>query len=211
MMRGLLKGVWHLLAVLGLVAAAFALWLWSAGIGTREPPGTVETALSRTARDTMIPSSERSRPNPEPSTTETVRSGLEHWADHCASCHANDGSGDTEIGRGLYPRAPDMRLADTQKLSDGELFYIIENGVKLTGMPAWGTGTADGERSTWHLVHFIRRLPSLSEAELAEMDELNPRSAADWRALEEEQRLLSGETPLAPVKPTDHVHKGASQ
>jgi mono/diheme cytochrome c family protein len=211
MIRVLFKGVWHLLAVLGLVAAATGVWLWSSGIGTQEPPGTLETVVSRTARGTMIPSSARNRPNPEPATSETLRSGLEHWADHCASCHANDGGGDTEMGRGLYPRAPDMRLADTQNLSDGELFYIIENGVKLTGMPAWGTGTADGEQGTWHLVHFIRRLPALSEAELAEMNELNPRSAADWRALEEEQRFLSGETPTAPVKPSEHEHKGASK
>jgi hypothetical protein len=104
-----------------------------------------------------------------------------------------------------------MRRAETQNLSDGELFYIIENGVKLTGMPAWGTGTSDGERSSWHLVHFIRRLPNLTEAELVDMGELNPKSAAEWRAWEEEQRFLSGEIPLAPTKPSTHDHKGASK
>ena len=212
MMRMLLKGAGHLLAVVGLVAAGTAAWLWSSGIESRRPPGRVETAVARTARSTMIPSASRNRRNPEPATTESVRDGLEHWADHCASCHANDGSGETEMGRGLYPRAPDMRLPDTQRLSDGELFYIIENGIKLTGMPAWGTGTEDGEQSTWRLVHFIRRLPSLSEAELAEMDELNPRSAEEWRAFEEEQRFLSGETPLPPQPPAaPHEHKGASK
>ena len=75
-----------------------------------------------------------------PNTEEAIAEGRAHFADHCASCHANDGSGDTEMGRGLYPRAPDMRLAATQNLEDHELFYIIENGIRLTGMPAWGTG-----------------------------------------------------------------------
>ncbi len=132
---------------------------------------------------------------------------MEHWADHCATCHGNDGSGDTPIGSALYPRAPDVRLPATQDLTDGELFYIIENGVKMTGMPAWGTGTAEGEQESWHLVNFIRHLPQLSDDELAEMEELNPRGLADWRALEEERRFLAGDSePPAVAQP--QTHKG---
>jgi hypothetical protein len=104
-----------------------------------------------------------------------------------------------------------MRQPATQNLTDGELFYIIENGVKLTGMPAWGTGTDESARSSWHLVQFIRRLPSLSEAELAEMEELNPRSAAEWQALEEERQFLSGQTALPAPDPATHDHKGVPQ
>jgi mono/diheme cytochrome c family protein len=207
MIRTLAKGTWHLLAMVGIITIVTALWLWNSGIGTTTPPGRVETAVARVVRTTMIPAADRRLRNPEPATSENIRSGLEHWADHCASCHGNDGAGDTELGRGLYPPAPDMRQAATQHLTDGELFYIIENGVKLTGMPAWGTGTEEGARSTWHLVQFVRRLPSLSAAELAEMEELNPRSAAEWRALEEERRFLSGEMPLPPVEPPVHDHK----
>ena len=114
------------------------------------------------------------------------------------------------MGQGLYPRPPDMRQAPTQGLTDGELFYIIENGVKLTGMPAWGNGTPDGERASWHLVQLVRRLPALTESELAEMEELNPRGAAEWRALEEERRFLSGETPSPAPAETPHRHKGES-
>jgi mono/diheme cytochrome c family protein len=207
-MRRLLKTLWHLMAVVGLALLAAGWWFFSQGISTRTPPGEMEIAVARRARQAMIPASARTRQNPELATPESVRSGLEHWADHCASCHANDGTGDTAIGRGLLPRAPDMRLHDTQNLSDGELFYIIEHGVKLTGMPAWGTGTPDGEADSWHLVHFIRRLPTLTEAELAEMAELNPRSPAEWRALEEERAFLAGETTTAPPPPPPpHDHK----
>lgn len=211
MIRLLLKGIWHLLAIVGVVAVMCGVWLWSVGIEARDTPTTVEAAVARVARSAMIPAAAKGLRNPEPATSENIRSGLEHWADHCASCHANDGSGETEMGQGLYPSAPDMRQAATQNLTDGELFYIIENGVKFTGMPAWGTGTPEGERSTWHLVQFIRHLPSLSEAEIAEMEELNPRSAAEWQALEEERRFLSGEMPLAPPEPSSHDHKGASR
>ena len=208
MIRTILKGVWHVAALIGVAAIATGVWFWSSGIATHTAPSTFEAAVSRTARGTMIPAAARHRRNPVPATAETVQAGLEHWADHCATCHANNGSGDTEMGRGLYPRAPDMRLAATQNLSDGELFYIIENGIKITGMPAWGNGTPDGERDSWALVHFIRHLPKLSEAEIVEMEQLNPRSPAEWREYEEEQRFLSGDVPLAP-QPSTHQHKGA--
>jgi len=102
-----------------------------------------------------------------------------------------------------------MRLARTQDLSDGELFYIIENGVRLTGMPAWGTGDPSGESASWHLVHFIRHLPELSEAELGEMDSFNPAPPAEVRQRLLEQQFLEGldllSKPTAtPVSPHTH-------
>jgi mono/diheme cytochrome c family protein len=141
--------------------------------------------------------------NPVEPTEAVLSEGLEHYADHCAVCHANNGSGDTDIGRGLYPRAPDMRAAGTQALADGELFSIIENGIRLTGMPAWGTGTPEGERASWALVHFIRRLPRLTDDDIARMEALNPKTSEQWREEEEARRFLAGEdvkpsTPRAP-------------
>ncbi len=89
-----------------------------------------------------MPGDARDRKNTVAASAENIEAGLAHWADHCATCHANDGSGDTTIGRNLYPKAPDMRKAPTQDLTDGELFYIIENGVRLTGMLGVGHGPA---------------------------------------------------------------------
>jgi len=201
----LLRLLWHFSAVVGLATVASALWFAAGGVGTSVPPGPIETTLARSARHLLVPASLRARVNPEAPTDDTLRDGRAHWADHCASCHANNGSGETAMGRGLYPPAPDMRLLATQALSDGELFALIEHGVKLTGMPAWTTGTADGERSTWHLVQFIRHLPQLTDEELLEMEDLNPRGRADWQALEEERRFLSG-TLDVPAPPPAHVH-----
>ena len=79
----------------------------------------------------------------------------------------------TDIGQNLYPKAPDMRLPATQDLTDGELYWIIENGVRLTGMPAWGTGDGN-DLDTWKQVHFIRRLKELGPDQLKEMEEMNP-------------------------------------
>ena len=133
----------------------------------------------RRARAWITPAAARAQVNPVAATPDVVRAGMEHWADHCATCHANDGSGDTPVGRTLYPPAPDMRGPRTQGMTDGELFYAIERGVPFTGMPAWGNGTPDGERSSWELVDFIRHLPALSADEAQQMERLNPKSAAD--------------------------------
>lgn len=201
----ILRAVWHLLSLIGLATVAGGVWLASQGVGSRSTPGPVETAVSRTVRHWLVPAGARGTPNPEASTPETLRAGMEHWADHCASCHANDGSGDTAMGRGLHPKAPDMRLPATQDLSDGELFYLIEHGVKLTGMPAWGVGTPAGEQASWHLVQFIRHLPRLADHEITEMEDLNPRGRSEWRALEEERRFLSG-TLDVPEPIPGHMH-----
>lgn len=174
MFRTLLKLVVMLMAAVGVIATAGVGWFLWRGIGSREAPTAIETTVSRAARNRAIPAEARRRPNPIQATPENVREGLEHFADHCATCHANTGSGETMFGRGMYPRPPDLRLEDTQKLSDGELFYIIEHGVKLTGMPAFGDGKGEGVAS-WGLVNFIRHLPKLTPEELKRMEQLNPR------------------------------------
>jgi len=180
-------------AVLSLmvIAAAGLVYLRSTGLSARSEPGPIETTTARTLRRFSIPPGARARPNPIPASPEAVADGMAHYADHCATCHANDGSGDTEMGRGLFPRAMDMRLPATQELSDGELFYVIENGIRFTGMPAWSTGTAGGEESSWRLVHFLRRLPQLTAAELDAMKARNPRSPEEIRLEIEEERFLN--------------------
>jgi mono/diheme cytochrome c family protein len=119
-----------------------------------------------------------------------MQEAAQHFADHCASCHANDGSGNTSQGQKLYPRAPDMRLAATQQLSDREMYYIIHNGVRFTGMPAWGESEPDED--SWKLVLFIRHLPSLTAQEIHEMERFNPRSPVEIDEEKVEQDFLNG-------------------
>jgi mono/diheme cytochrome c family protein len=164
------------------------------GLGAHEEPSRVEKMAARAMRHLATPQAVRTRRNPVQATDGVIEQALEHYADHCAVCHANDGSGDTEIGRGLFPRAPDMRGADTQSLTDGELFSIIEHGIRLTGMPAWGTGTAEGELDSWGLVHFIRGLPKLSPTDIERMERLNPKTPAQLKEEEEIRRFLEGDS-----------------
>jgi len=210
-MKSTLKLLWHLCAIVGIAGIACAAWLLAQGIGTRQEPSNLETTVARAARHMAIPAGAKSRPNPIARSGDSIRAGLQHWADHCATCHGNDGSGDTTMGRAMYPRVPEMRQPGTQELTDGELFYIIENGVKLTGMPAWSTDSDDGEQDSWHLVNFIRHLPQLTTEELSEMSDLNPRAPDEWRELEEQRKFLSGETEAPPVqqRQQSHEHKGS--
>jgi mono/diheme cytochrome c family protein len=161
------------------------------GFSARDRPSKGETFLATKLRSWSIPASAKALKSPGPITSQTVAEGRAHWADHCATCHANDGSGNTEIGQGLYPKAPDMRSARTQQLSDGQLYWIVENGVRLTGMPAWGDGRPDDQES-WNLVAFIRHLPALTADEEREMQRLNPRSPDEQNEGDAEDAFLRG-------------------
>jgi mono/diheme cytochrome c family protein len=189
------------------------------GVSARDQPTQAEIFVARRLRHLAIPVSARQMANPVPATADIVKAGMEHFADHCAICHGNDGSGDTEMGRNLYPKAPDMRKEETQSLSDGELYYIIENGIRFTGMPAWGTGKAeagtsgdeDAGHDSWALVHFIRHLPKLTDAEQQDMKALNPKSPEEWEQQQQMQEFLKGGQAPAPPVESGHEHHHPSK
>src|SRR5208282_4743506 len=147
-------------------------------------PSAIEIMMARKARHMALPSAARALTNPVASTEENLRDGRLHFADHCAICHGNDGSCDTMMGSGLYPKPPDLRLAETQKLSDGELFWIIENGIRFTGMPAFGG--SHRSQDSWKLVLFIRHLPQLTMEERVEMERDNPKGPHEHKEDQEE-------------------------
>jgi mono/diheme cytochrome c family protein len=195
-----------LLIVLVLLAAGALLVgrILHDGLSAKAAPTRLETAVARRVRHLAIPADARAMANPVPASPDTIREGMLHFADHCAACHANDGGGDTQYGRGLYPKPPDMRLAATQDLSDGELFWIIENGVRFTGMPAF---SFPGERElSWKLVRFIHHLPRLTPAERLEMGRNNPKSPEDLREEQEEERFLRGEDSAGESESKRHHH-----
>jgi mono/diheme cytochrome c family protein len=182
-----------LLAAASVATAVAVVSFFHHGISARTRPTRAEAVLARGLRHFAVPSAARNRKNPVPETAEGLSEARRHFADHCASCHGNDGKGETEIGQNLYPRAPDMTRAETQALSDGELFFIIRNGVRLTGMPAWGKETAEDDRASWQLVRFLRHLPSLTAEEMEEMKRYNPVSRAELDEQTEMEQFLEGE------------------
>ena len=198
--------LWLGAAVLLALPVAGGGYLLRRGYSARDEPSAMEAALARRLRHLATPAGARAQANPLALTPELLAEARAHWADHCAICHANDGSGDTPIGRGLYPKAPDMRQAPTQQLSDGELFYVIRNGVRFTGMPAWGGDTEQDDRDSWGLVHFVRHIPRLTTEELAQMRKMNPRSAHELEEEREAEEFLRGEEEPPAPSPGAHNH-----
>jgi mono/diheme cytochrome c family protein len=181
-----------LVLLVSVVGGVIVYSVVSRGFSAHAEPSRAEKMLARAMRQWATPQAVRDRPNPVLPTEEVLGQALGHYADHCAICHANDGGGDTAIGRGLYPRVPDMRGAATQSLTDGELFSIIEHGIRLTGMPGWGNGTAEGEHDSWGLVHFVRRLSKLTDEDIERMEALNPKTPGQLKEEEEIRRFLEG-------------------
>lgn len=191
-----MKRTTRVLLVAAALAAVWGGYTLSAavrrGFSARDEPSKAEAVVARAFRRWATPESVRRAPNPVASSPAALSRARAHFADHCAGCHGNDGSGRTSIGQRLYPRAPDMRGGETQRLTDGEIFSIIRNGIRLTGMPAWGEGTKEEDVGTWELVHFIRHLPRLTPSELAEMQALNPKSPAEHEKARQIEAFLAG-------------------
>jgi mono/diheme cytochrome c family protein len=193
-----------------LVAAAAGGWvgyqLFTSGFSAKTEPHVLEVMLARQIRRLAIPIAQRNAPNPVPPSPDVLKESLAHFADHCAVCHANDGSGQTPIGRNVYPKAPDLRLADTQSMSDGELFWMIHNGIRFTAMPAWGEGDPEKDLDSWKLVHFIRHLPKLTRDELEEMKTLNPKSKRELEEAAAFEKFLEGDDAALPQSGAGHHH-----
>jgi len=176
-MRTVAQIVLAALLVVAAVIVAGGAYVVNTGLKAQPEPGVMETRVARAIRGFAIPREAKTRPNPIGTSADEVKAGLEHFARYCAMCHGNDGSGQgAAIGRGLFPKPPDMRAPATQSLTDGEIFYIIENGIRFTGMPAFGTGKPEpaGEKLAWQLVLFIRHIPRITPNEIDGMKSLNP-------------------------------------
>ena len=199
-LRRMFMGFGLLSVALAGAGGLYGFTLLRKGFSARDTPSRAEALVARGARTLSIPARAKALPNPLRPTGEELTSARAHWADHCALCHANDGSGDTSLGKGLFPRAPDMREATTQNLSDGSLYYIIQNGIRLTGMPAWGEARED-DLETWGLVTFVRHLPRMTAQEVSEMKSLNPRSVHEVEEEESEDAFLDDTPPKTNTPP----------
>lgn len=205
-MRSILKAAFGLIGLAALAVGVALVTLVRHGVSARDQPTAVEALVARGVRHLAVPQKERDARNPVLPTAEALRRARGHFADHCAFCHGNDGRGKTKLGQGLYPKAPDMWLPETQSLSDGELLYVIENGIRLTGMPAWGESGAHDMTESWELVHFIRHLPKITSDEIAEMESLNPKSRKEFEEEEQVRRFLAGEDVKPAAGSGSHDH-----
>ena len=98
-------------------------------------------------------------------TPASMAMGVDHFAAHCAVCHGGPGVPRDDIAEGMYPQPPDLKDA-TQRYSDAQLFWILKNGIKMTGMPSWAD---HGDDDLWAIVAFLKKLPTMSEADYAKL------------------------------------------
>ena len=182
---GMVAGV--LLVTMGAVA-----YVRLTGLDATVAPGTVEAVVMGRLRQWAVPPDVLALVNPVAETPDTLRDATVHYADHCAQCHGADGGGETAMGRGLSPRPPDLRKPATQDQPDGALFQVIEKGIRFTGMPAFTTGTAEGQLASWALVHLVRRMPQWTAADGDAVRAMQPRPPAEVRREIEEEQFLAG-------------------
>lgn len=204
------KKIVGLFVVVVIAAVAAFGWvayrLYATGFSAKTEPHVLEVMAARQIRHLAIPIAQRNALNPVLLTPEVLKESLAHFADHCAICHANNGSGNTPIGKNVYPKAPDLRLSDTQSMSDGELFWVIHNGIRFTAMPGWGEGEPEKDLDSWKIVHFIRHLSKLTPEELDEMESLNPKSRHEVEENEAFDKFLEGDESAAGRSGGGHHH-----
>ena len=180
--------------------------LFTTGFSAKTEPHALEVWMARQIRHLAIPIEKRNAQNPIPLSPGVIKESLAHFADHCALCHANNGSGETPIGKNVNPRALDLRLPDIQSMSDGEIFWVIHNGIRFTAMPAWGEGDPAEDKDSWKLVHFIRHLPQLTPEELDQMKALNPTTKKDLKEGAAFDQFLQGDDAAAARTDSGHHH-----
>ncbi|MBS1822530.1 MAG: c-type cytochrome [Acidobacteria bacterium] len=154
------SALFTLVLLLIAVAVVGAVWLKWRGLRATETPSAIETGVARSIRNFAIPGSERDRKNPDAGDPLATAQGRQDFLARCAICHGIDARGRTPVGANLYPRVPNLRLEPTQNLTDGELHYIIENGVRFTGMPANASAHRESAAESWKLVAYIRSVRS---------------------------------------------------
>jgi mono/diheme cytochrome c family protein len=156
-----------LLPALGALFATVVLVAGLFDFSASKPPGRLEERVARFALDRSIARHARKEVNPLAGAPEAARAGLRLFVTHCVACHGAPGLDPTEEGASLNPPAPGLTAPRVQARSDGDLRWIVSNGIRMTGMPAFGPSRT--EKEIWQLVAAVRRLPRLTDTEQREL------------------------------------------
>ena len=130
-----------------------------AGCGERNQPRSRPHSgpPDQRAKLLTIPDEYKNRSNPLPATEANLEEGHTRYGEYCAGCHGCDGKADTRLGRNLYPRASDLTSPHVGQHTDGQLYWMISQGIRYSGMPAGRK--LHTEEQIWQLVLYLRQLP----------------------------------------------------
>jgi mono/diheme cytochrome c family protein len=155
---------WLLVALIFLALAAVGVIIGFTQIklDALQEPGHLETVLMTQAKHLLIHWSSR---EVIPPATINLQAGIEEgdklYATDCSMCHGSDGHTPTDYGRWMYPRASDLTSPMVREYSDRELFWIVKNGIRLSGMPAFAK--VESDEHIWNLVRYVRTLQESGE------------------------------------------------
>src|SRR5262249_30548705 len=181
--------------VLTAAVPALAIYSGMLSMGASEKPSELEKKVGTMAWETSAEKLGPKIANPFSNKAEALKVGFDHYKENCFICHAAPGIKSSEIAQGMNP-APPM-LDDLADLTDGQLFWVVKNGIRMTGMPAFGPTHQDDE--IWKIVAFLRHVPKLTPEEKASL-------AA---ASEEEDHHHEEES--SEQKKGDHHHDGQTE
>jgi mono/diheme cytochrome c family protein len=150
---------WMVITIVVIVVVVAGSWIGISmfNLSALTEPGATETYLATKAKHILVHRASRDARIPRPPTNASAKEGDKYFGVDCSMCHGASGRKPTDTGRWMYPRAIDLGSAETQSYSDRELFWIVENGIRLSGMPAFGKVETD--EHIWDMVKFIRTLP----------------------------------------------------
>ncbi|MDQ2978628.1 MAG: cytochrome c [Acidobacteriota bacterium] len=155
---GVLFGFFLVGAIVAIVFASGAY-----NVAATSLPSKMETRLAQFSLNRSVARRARPAKNPVPATPAIWKAGLAHYKENCLVCHGAPGVDAGELAGGLNPPAPDLTLPRVQVRPDGEMFWIVSNGIRTSGMPAFSPTHKPEE--IWHIVSFLRHLPELTAEE----------------------------------------------
>ena len=149
---------WILVVLVALALAVVVIvGLTQIRLDALQEPGHVETFLATLVKHLLVRRSSREGIPPAPTNLQaSIEEGDKLYATDCSMCHGPDGRTPTDSGRWMYPRASDLTSPEVQQYRDRQLFWIVKNGIRLSGMPAFGK--VEPDEHIWNLVHYLRTL-----------------------------------------------------
>ena len=150
---------WILILLIALVLGATVViaGFYQISIDALQEPGHLETVLATRAKHILVHRSSRDGIPPAPTNLQaSIEEGDKLFGTECAACHGLEGNKPTDAGRWMYPRAADLTSPEVQQYSDRELFWIVKNGIRLSGMPAFGK--VEPDEHIWNLANYVRSL-----------------------------------------------------
>ena len=162
--NGLIFGAGFFTCVLlTLIVPLLAMAMGMMDMSASAKPGLLEKIFAPWAFTNSMEKRAPDTTNPFANDSSAQASGMDHYRENCVMCHGAPNVEPAELAQGLNPPVPKLDTDDAQSLSDGKLFWIIKNGIRMTGMPAFGETHSDAE--IWQIVTFVRHLPKLTDAE----------------------------------------------